>query len=77
MSVAPPFRNAKNKIFSHSSSDLIKLTIPLKIIEANHLRPVLSDLRKIETLTDVDKIEDVLLEAGASKSHAGLQIINN
>ena len=33
----------------------------------------MSDLRKIETLTDVDKIEDVLLEAGASKSHAGLQ----
>ena len=40
-------------------------------ITPNHLGPVVGDLWQIEVLTDVDQVEDVLLEARAAEAHAG------
>ena len=35
--------------------------------------PVLSHLLEADCLADVDQVENVLLEAGAAKAHAGIQ----
>ena len=35
--------------------------------------PVVSDLLEAHSLADVDQVEDVLLEAGASKAHARIE----
>ena len=49
---------------TNKNSGLVLVIIdkPLKVIEADHLRPVLCHFRKIKALADVDKVKDILLE---------------
>ena len=37
------------------------------------ISPVLGHLVEVERLTDVDQVEQVLLEAGSAESHRGLE----
>ena len=45
----------------------------LEIVVFDDLSPVLSYLRKVETLTDIDQVQNIFLEARSSKANTGLQ----
>ena len=47
--------------------------VPLVVVQGDHLGPVVGHLRQVEALADVDQVEDVLLEARATKADACLQ----
>ena len=46
---------------------------PLVVVEEDDLGPVVGHLGQVEALADVDQVEDVLLEARATKADACLQ----
>ena len=47
--------------------------VPLVVVQGDHLGPVVGHLGQVEALADVDQVEDVLLEARATKADACLQ----
>lgn len=45
----------------------------LVIVHLDHLAPVRSNLGKVQTLREINQVEDILLEAGSTKSDRGFE----